>query len=152
MTLHSVTTSPSQSVSRVMSEKFLPNYQTARSLKQNANSTFNSVAGHDQHALVRDAPLHNALDRQAFVWCLTLPRPLRALSFFTGFAFWLTQSCPCCLPPCFGFPASVFYSIMLSVQPKHKLKAFVKDAFPSCRDCLSVRQFIASSKLPIISK
>lgn len=152
MTLHSVITSPSQSVSRVMSEKFLPNCRTACSLKQNANSTCSFVAGHDQRALVRGVLLHNAHERHAFVWRLSLPRPLRALSVFTGFAFWLTQSCPCCLPPCFSFPASVFYSIMLSVQPKHKLRTFVKGALPSCRDLSSVSQLSASSKLPVISQ
>src|SRR5881394_82079 len=152
MTLHSATTSPSQSVSRVMSGKFLPNFRRTCSLKQNTNSTCSFLAGRVQRALVRSVPLHNAQERHAFVWCLSLPRRLRALSFFTDFAFWLTQSCPCCLPPCFGFPASVFYSIMLSVQPKHKLKTFVKGALQSCRDISSVRQFSASSKLPIIAQ
>src|ERR1700677_4645725 len=152
MTLHSATGFSSQFVSPVMSEKSLPNFRRTCSLKQHTNSRRSFLARQDQHALMRRVPLSDTQQRQASVYGLYLARPLWDHSFFTSFAFWLAQPCPCCLRPYFAFPASEFYSMMLLVQPNQKLKTLVKDALLSCCDFSSVRQFSARRELPIISK
>lgn len=124
MTLYSKPEFPSQSASPVVSKTSLPN---------------------------SSEPLHNVQQRQASRWGLPSPRPLQRPSFFTSFPSWLTQLCWCCLHPCFAFPTSELYSIMVSVLTKHKLKNLVNGAFASCCELSSIRQFSVRSKLPIIS-